>query len=66
METAKQFHVTSEKISVVALRYKAMKPTRGAKVIDLRGTFGCGQKLAGTGELVFEGELLELPARRLH
>lgn len=57
---------TPENISGVALCTTAMKRTADATIIDLRGTFGCGQTLAGKGELVFEGELLELPARRLH
>ena len=36
-------------------------PTKGARVVDLRGSFTSGQLLAGTGALVFEGELLEGP-----
>ncbi len=36
-----------------------LQPTTGAQCIDLRGSFRSAQMLAGTGALVFEGELLE-------
>lgn len=36
-----------------------MQPTPGARVINLRGSFANGQNLAGSGALVFEGEVLE-------
>jgi len=42
-----------------------LKPTQGAVVIDMRGVEDagsvCGQTIAGTGALVFEGELLGRP-----
>jgi len=36
-----------------------MLPTPGARSFDLRGAWKSGQSLAGTGALVFEGEVLD-------
>jgi len=37
-----------------------MRPTQAASVIDFRGSFARnGQMLAGSGALVFEGEVLD-------
>lgn len=37
-----------------------LRPTQSASVIDFRGSFARnGQMLAGSGALVFEGEVLE-------
>ncbi len=43
-----------------------MQPTAGAQCIDLRGSFRSAQSLAGSGALVFEGELLEGPRFQVH
>jgi hypothetical protein len=47
-------------------RYVPMTPTPNATVVDLRGDCSNGQQLAGSGALVFEGELLERPPRYFH
>jgi hypothetical protein len=44
----------------------AMQPTAGARTIDLRGSFRSAQAMAGSGALVFEGELLEGPRFPVH
>jgi hypothetical protein len=44
----------------------AMQRTPSARSIELCGTFRDGQALAGTGALVFEGEVLDGPRFRLH
>jgi hypothetical protein len=43
-----------------------MQPTAGARSFDLRGSWNSGQVLAGTGALVFEGEVLEGPRTAIH
>ena len=43
---------------IVSRDNASLKPTAGARVVDLRGSFANGQLLAGTGALVFEGETL--------
>ena len=40
-----------------------MSPSTPAPTLSLAADFASGQRLAGTGALVFEGEVLELPAR---
>jgi len=44
----------------------AMQRTPGARSIELCGSFRDGQALAGSGALVFEGEVLDGPRFRLH
>ena len=41
-------------------------PTPGARSFDLRGTWKSGQALAGTGALVFEGEVLDEMRSAVH
>lgn len=36
-----------------------LRPTPGARVIDVRGSFASAQAVSGSGELCFEGEILE-------
>jgi hypothetical protein len=43
-----------------------MQPTAGARAFDLRGSWNSGQVLAGTGALVFEGEVLEGSRTAIH
>lgn len=43
-----------------------LQPTPEARVFDLRSVNVSGQSLAGKGELVFEGEALELGDFRFH
>jgi hypothetical protein len=43
-----------------------MQPTAGARAFDLRGSWNSGQVLAGSGALVFEGEVLEGPRTAIH
>jgi hypothetical protein len=44
----------------------SMQRTPGARSIELAGTFRDGQSLAGSGALVFEGEVLDGPRFPLH
>ncbi|MCU0791178.1 MAG: hypothetical protein MUE79_09035 [Nitratireductor sp.] len=44
----------------------SMRRTPAARSIEVAGSFRDGQALAGSGALVFEGELLEGPRFRLH
>jgi hypothetical protein len=44
----------------------AMQRTPGARTVEFGGTFRDGQALAGSGALVFEGEVLDGPRFRLH
>lgn len=44
----------------------SMRRTPAARSIEVAGSFRDGQSLAGTGALVFEGELLEGPRFPLH
>jgi hypothetical protein len=43
-----------------------LKPTAGARAFDLRGSWNSGQVLAGSGALVFEGEVLEGSREAVH
>ena len=44
----------------------SMRRTPSARSIEVAGSFRDGQALAGTGALVFEGEVLEGPRFPLH
>ncbi len=45
---------------------ETMRRTPAARSIEVAGTFRDGQSLAGTGALVFEGELLDGPRVAVH
>ncbi len=45
---------------------ETMRRTPAARSIEVAGSFRDGQSLAGTGALVFEGELLEGPRFAVH
>lgn len=71
--TAMQFKLTTgqleEKLSDAG--NTVIKPTPDARVVDMRSQLGIshsisGQTLAGSGAMVFEGEILENLHRGLH
>lgn len=43
-----------------------LQPTAAARAIDMRGSFRSAQALAGSGVLVFEGEILDGPRFPVH